>query len=102
MEVRMLFKGRFNSIAVLSVLFCILNSAMHGQSGSGTLQGTVLDPNGAVVPNAQINITSVLTGVSRDVRSNGDGFYSAPNLSAGSYKVTTFAAGFSTRIDNDV
>ena len=98
----MLFKGRFNSIAILSVLFCILNSAMHGQSGSGTLQGTVLDPNGAVVPNAQINITSVLTGVSRDVRSNGDGFYSAPNLSAGSYKVTTFAAGFSTRIDNDV
>lgn len=98
----MFLKVRFSSIAALPIFFCFLSLAMYGQSGSGTLQGTVLDPNGAVVPNAQINITAPLTGVSRDVTTNGSGFYSAPNLSAGRYKVTTSATGFSTRIDNDV
>ena len=98
----MLFKSRFPSIAVLPILLFILPLTTYAQSGGGTLQGTVLDPNGAVVPNARINIASPLTGVSRDVESNGNGFYSAPNLSAGRYKVTTAASGFGTRIDNDV
>ena len=95
-------KHRLFSCALLSVLCCLSRPSLHGQSGSGTLQGTVLDPNGAVVPNAQIKIMDPQTGVSRSVSTNGSGFYSAPNLSAATYKVTTSAAGFSGRIDNDV
>src|SRR5579864_2193794 len=95
-------KNRVPSLAVLPLLFCLLQLTAYGQSGGGTLQGTILDPNGAAVPNAQINIRSEVTGVSRDVISNGAGFYSAPNLSAGRYKVTTTASGFSARVDNDV
>lgn len=95
-------KHRLFSCALLSVLCCLSHPSLYGQSGSGTLQGTVLDPNGAVVPNAQITIMDPQTGVSRSVSTNGSGFYSAPNLSAATYKVTTSAAGFSGRIDNDV
>jgi len=99
---RMLFKPRFFLTIGLAILFSLVQPAAHGQGGGGTLQGTVFDPNGAAVPDAKINITSVLTGVSRDVASNANGFYSAPNLSAGTYKVTTSAPGFSARVDNDV
>lgn len=98
----MFCRHRFFSCAFLSILFWFSHPALYGQSGSGTLQGTVLDPNGAVVPNAQITIMDPQTGVSRNVNTNGNGFYSAPDLSAASYKVTTSASGFSTRIDNDV
>jgi hypothetical protein len=98
----MLFKHRLFSIAAFAIFLSLLHFAAHAQSGGGTLQGTVLDPNGAVVANAKINIMSVLTGVARDVESNSNGFYSAPNLSAGSYKVTSSAPGFSARVDNDV
>jgi hypothetical protein len=95
-------KRQFFQSAALAILLCLLQLAVYGQSGSGTLQGTVVDPNGAVVPNAQLTITAPLTGVSRNVVTNASGFYSAPNLSAGGYTVTTAAAGFSTRVDNDV
>lgn len=74
----------------------------NAQSSTATLQGTVTDPKGAAVPNAHILITAQLTGVSRDVVTNGDGFYSAPNLSAANYRVTTIAAGFGKSVLNDV
>ena len=86
-------------MAIPVATFCI---AAYAQSGSATLQGRVTDPNGATVPNAKINITAQLTGVSRDVVSNSDGFYSASNLSAGTYRVSISAAGFGTKIEADV
>jgi hypothetical protein len=98
----MLSKRRFFSIAAFAIIFSILDPAVHGQGGGATLQGTVLDATGAVVPNAKITITSPLTGVSREVQSNNNGFYSAPNLSAGTYKVATSATGFSARVDDNV
>ena len=79
-----------------------LGVAANAQSGSATLQGAVTDPSGAAVVNAQIHITAQLTGVTRDVVTNSDGFYSAPDLSAATYKVTTSAQGFGTNVLNDV
>jgi len=76
--------------------------AAYAQSGGATLQGTVTDPTGAAVPDAQIQITAQLTGVTRDVVTNRDGFYSAPNLSAAGYQVTASAQGFGKSVLNDV
>src|SRR5438105_1551894 len=77
-------------------------TAVFGQSGSATLQGTVTDPAGAAIVDAHVHIIAVQTGVSRDVVTNGNGFYSAPNLSAGAYKVSFAANGFGTAVVNDV
>jgi len=89
-------------LTLLAVAAAALSIAANAQSGNATLQGIVTDSNGSVVPNAQIHITALQTGVTRDVVTNSDGFYSAPNLSAASYKVTTSAAGFGTNVLNDV
>jgi len=62
----------------------------------------VTDPSGAVVPNARIHITAESTGVTRDVVTNSNGIYSAPNLNPGAYKVAIAAPGFSTKIESDV
>src|ERR1035441_8798949 len=90
--------------AFRKTLFAVLTAAMvfplcftaNAQSGSATLQGSVTDPSGAAVPNAQIRIVAQATEITRDVVTNSDGFYSAPNLSAASYTVTTSAQGFGT------
>lgn len=85
--------------AVAAALLCI---AARAQSGDATLQGTVTDPSGAVVAHAHVHIAANLTGVSRDVVSNSDGFYAAPNLSTGTYVVTVSAPGFASKEEKGI
>jgi Carboxypeptidase regulatory-like domain/TonB-dependent Receptor Plug Domain/TonB dependent receptor len=79
----------------LAVSFCI-SPAAHAQVSGASLSGTIMDPSGAIVPNAQIVITDVNTGVSRTVSSTSGGLYTAPNLLPGVYKLSVTAPGFST------
>jgi hypothetical protein len=60
------------------------------------LSGVIADETGGPVPAAPVSIKNVGTGVVREVTSNAEGFYSAPNLLPGSYEVTVSAAGFQT------
>ena len=100
--VRMVTKARIVLVASIAIMLGMFSTAVYSQSGSATLQGTVTDPTGAVIPNARIHITSLLTGVSRDVVSNNSGIYSAPDLSPGRYEVSTSAEGFTKRVQTDV
>ena len=70
--------------------------SLQAQVTGGTISGTVTDSSGKLVANAHISIANIETGVVRDVTSNDEGFYSAPNLQAGSYKITFTAPGFKT------
>jgi hypothetical protein len=84
---------------VAATFFCLSAGA---QSGNATLQGTVTDPSGAVVPGAKIHLVAPLTGVVRDLVSNSSGFYSAPNLSPGRYNLTVSATGFARNAQTDI
>src|ERR1035438_1414203 len=55
--------GYMNSkfFLVLAVVLC-LGAIAFGQSSAGTIQGSVTDPQGAVVPDASVSITSQSTG----------------------------------------
>jgi len=66
------------------------------QVAGGTISGTITDTGGRVVTNAHVSITNADTGVTREVTSNEEGFYSAPNLLPGTYEVTVSAQGFKT------
>ncbi|MBV9082927.1 MAG: TonB-dependent receptor, partial [Acidobacteriaceae bacterium] len=87
----------WNAAFVLALLMPLFSIHAFAQSGSATLEGTVTDPTGSVVPNATVTITSEETGTERQVTSNQSGIYSAPDLPAASYKVSTSATGFGTR-----
>ena len=82
---------------ILSLVVLSLGIAAFGQSQSttGLIQGTVVDPNGAVVTGASINVKNVDTGFERSLTSNSDGFFSAPLLPLGRYRVAVTASGFS-------
>jgi hypothetical protein len=85
------------------VLWIVAAAAAWGQTtGSGTINGTIRDPNQALVPDATVTIHNVDTGVDRIVQTNEAGLYSAPFLPPGSYEVTTAKSGFSKLIRKDV
>ena len=88
-------------------LFWFLVSAFssfpaYAQLAGATLSGIVQDESGAVVPNASVSIEDVATGTVRNVASNSDGLYSAPNLIPGNYQITVTAKGFQTLIRKDI
>lgn len=70
-------------------------SAMGQSAATATIIGTVVDPQGAVVPGAKITATNVATGVPRSVNSTSTGNYVLPNLPPGTYNVKVEAKGFS-------
>jgi len=81
-------------------LFCPAPS--EAQVAGATLSGEITDPSGASIANATVSIRNVGTGEVREVQSNGDGFYSAPNLLPGSYEVSASAEGFSKIVQRDI
>jgi len=86
---------RFVGLLILS-LFCSVAASLNAQVAGGTISGTVTDASGRVINNVQITITNVATGVTRDVTTNDEGFYSAPNLLPGTYEAKFSAKGFNT------
>src|SRR5260370_16768107 len=74
----------------------------EAQVSGATLSGVVTDTSGALVPNAAITITNTDTGTTRNLTSNTEGFYSAPNLNPGIYEVKVSAKGFSTTLQKGI
>jgi len=86
---------------ILACLFGTISTSAQTM-GAATLQGTVTDRSGAVVPGAQAVITSQSTGVSRQLTTNSDGFFSATDLRPGTYKIVVSKAGFSVQETDNV
>jgi hypothetical protein len=83
--------------------FCLLHSlTLQAQVAGGTLSGSITDPSGAAVANAQVLIKNSATGVAKTVTTNTDGFYSAANLLPGEYEVSVSATGFNTEIKKGI
>ncbi|HEV2326440.1 MAG TPA: carboxypeptidase regulatory-like domain-containing protein [Terracidiphilus sp.] len=71
-------------------------SARAQIAGTGSIQGTVADPSGAVIPNAQVTLTNTATQVKHHAASSSGGVFSFPNLPIGTYNLSVAAPGFKT------
>jgi hypothetical protein len=67
---------------------------MFGQTVSSSLQGTVVDPAGAVVPNAAVKVTNSDTGAVRMGTSESTGLFRLLDLEPGTYSVLVTSSGF--------
>jgi hypothetical protein len=86
---------RKHLFATLVVLLLAGSSNLFAQlTASATLQGTVLDKSGAVVPNAEVKITNPATGLTRSATTTDSGTYRFDLLPAGNYDVRISAKGF--------
>jgi hypothetical protein len=89
-------------LLLMIVLSLFWTTQSRAQVAGATLSGLVTDPSGASIGDATISIKNVGTGEVREVPSNGDGFYSAPNLLPGSYEVSASGKGFSTTVQKGI
>ncbi len=92
----------FLSVCIALAMSLVVASPACAQVAGATLTGTVTDTSGAVVPNAQVAVTALATGVIRTVTSNGVGLYIAPNLLPGSYDVRVTATGFRAQLEKGI
>jgi|SRR5665213_3176521 len=79
----------------LFAMLIFIGTAAYAQ-GTASVLGTVTDPSGAVIPNANITITNQDNGFIRTTVSNGTGNYSARELPNGNYSVKAEVGGFKT------
>src|SRR5438270_7069960 len=79
----------------LLLLVLLWASVLQAQSTlNQQISGQITDTSGAALPNAAITVTNQDTGLVRNMRTNGDGFYVAPDLPTGKYRVSAEASGF--------
>lgn len=66
----------------------------QSESGNASIEGTVIDSNGAAIPGATVIVRSVDTGMQRESVTNGDGRFTVPVLPVGHYSAKVSAKGF--------
>src|SRR5215472_2394387 len=85
------------SRALMSLALLLAGPAAYGQVISASVNGAVLDPGGAVVPNAKIRAKNTATNLEVTTQTDGDGRYTFPSLPPGGpYSIIVEAAGFNT------
>jgi hypothetical protein len=77
-------------------LLVFLAPSLFAQETTGGIQGTVKDPSGAVVPKAKVVVSSSALAGTKDVLSDGTGYYRFTNLPPGTYAIAVTAEGFKT------
>ena len=82
---------------VIAILIAFsLAVAANAQTFRGAINGTVTDPSGGLVPNAQVKATEVATGLDHSTVTTSDGQFAFQDIPLGFYKITVTASGFPT------
>ena len=93
------FSARHVAIGIaisFALLFCAADAAAQASRVGATLEGTVSDTSGAVIPNAKVTLHKPLTNQSRTVTTDEQGFFRAEQLAVGSYEVRVEQMGFAS------
>jgi four helix bundle protein len=84
---------------IVFLCFCVPGFA---QTGNATLSGRVTDQSKALVVGARVVVTDIDTNISRETKTNGDGYYSVGSLPPGPYKVEIDKVGFENIVKPDL
>jgi outer membrane receptor protein involved in Fe transport len=77
---------------VVGLVFAAIS--VTAQTRVGTIQGTVKDPNGALVPNANVTVTQPVTGYKQAATTDAQGAFRVVNVPFNTYKIRAEASGF--------
>src|SRR5712691_10528526 len=84
-------------MALVIALMFSAPSALQAQFNS-VIDGRVSDPSDSAVPNAEVTVANLATGVKRVVRTSDVGYYRVASLSPGQYSISVMAPGFDTAV----
>src|ERR1035437_5150984 len=94
-------RTRWFALALL-LLFLPPRGTLFAQEMRATLSGTVTDPSGAAIPNANLTLLNAKTNVSVTAKSNGEGQYRVLFIDPGSYTLGAEAVGFSKYLESNI
>ena len=86
----------------VTATLCLTAGALCAQTTTARLTGTVTDPTGAAVANAEITITNERTGQVRSITTNESGLYVAVSLPPSAYDVKVTASGFADNVQKNL
>ena len=89
------------AIFLMLVAALLATSTALGQS-TATIQGTVTDSKGAVLPNATVVVRNKSTATERTVQTDSDGNYQVAALPVGLYAIEVRVQGFKTQVADQV
>ncbi|MGA3323458.1 MAG: carboxypeptidase-like regulatory domain-containing protein [Terriglobia bacterium] len=88
---------------VIVALNLAVPSLSYGQAVAGAqIHGTINDPSGGAVPNAQVTVTQVSMGLVRTTRSDNTGLYLLTDLPVGPYELEVSASGFRKYVQSGI
>ena len=91
---------RTASAILVGLVFC--SQLAWVQVTTGTISGVVKDESGAVVPGVTVAARNLDTGMAREVATDAQGRYRAPNLPLGNYEVQAAISGFQTAVRSGI
>lgn len=79
----------------LAILIALLSFTIagYGQRTTGTIDGTIADPQGAAIPGVTVTLTGVSVGLNKTVQSDVQGNYKFQQIPAGVYRISTSSSG---------
>ncbi|MGA2277971.1 MAG: TonB-dependent receptor [Terracidiphilus sp.] len=104
-------KTKFLLALLPAVCLCWQTNIIHAQqipntdvipAITGRIVGVLKDPSGAVVPNAKVELKTIITRVKRSTKTDYQGRFVFSELSAGSYQLTVTASGFEIAVLRDL
>ena len=87
---------------VMLVLSAVSQQTIYAQVSKGSVSGSLVDPQGASVPNASIKIANKGTNETVMVTSDSAGLFRFALLSIGTYRLEISKAGFNTMVVDDI
>ncbi|HKR14982.1 MAG TPA: TonB-dependent receptor [Pyrinomonadaceae bacterium] len=90
---------RLQHVIVTITLALLIVTTANAQITTGTIEGTVVDANQAVVPGATVDLNHVETNTKRTLTTDDQGRFNQPLLQPGKYSVTVSRQGFATQND---
>ena len=93
-------KSLFAAFAALFLSFLGLPAYAQSGSNSGSINGTVLDTSGAVVPNATVEIHNPVSHFERSTTTDKSGNFNLPNIPFNPYHMTVTATGFASNVQD--
>src|SRR5438094_5111768 len=97
MDIRMRLRLLINLLALSVLPVCLF-----AQSTTGTISGSVVDAQQAVIPGAMVIARNVETNISRSVLTNETGRFRIPNLPVGPYEVSVELSGFARYVRSGI
>ena len=90
------------SLATTALALSAVSALGQSQSINGTIRGQVTDVTGAPVPNTVVLVKNTDNGYVRQITTDNDGRYIAPNLPIGNYSVTATSSSFAPLMQNGI